>query len=92
LGVRVLSAVETRATKSLRVMLGRRACALTWRCKSSPNVMEVKGSEPQGRHREVGSEGSGEQEAARLSPIKWCLPPVRIPRVSDVSVALVRDA
>jgi hypothetical protein len=27
----------------------------------SPNLMEVKGSEAQGRHREVGSEGSVEQ-------------------------------
>jgi len=26
-----------------------------------PNLMEVKGSEPQGRRREAGSEGSGEQ-------------------------------
>ncbi|MCK7518990.1 MAG: hypothetical protein MZV64_15330 [Ignavibacteriales bacterium] len=39
----------------------RRACLFAWRCKSSPNLMEVKGSEPQGRRREVGSEGSGEQ-------------------------------
>ena len=39
----------------------RRACLFAWRCKSSPNLMEVKGSKPQGRHREVGSEGSGEQ-------------------------------
>jgi hypothetical protein len=39
----------------------RRACSTAWRCKSSPNLMEVKGSEPQGRHREVASGGSGEQ-------------------------------
>lgn len=39
----------------------RRACPTAWRCKSSPNLMEVKGSKPQGRHREVRSEGSGEQ-------------------------------
>ena len=38
-----------------------RACLTVWRCKSSPNLMEVKGSEAQGRHREVGSEGSAEQ-------------------------------
>jgi hypothetical protein len=31
------------------------------RCKSSPNLMEVKGSEAQGRYREVWSEGSVEQ-------------------------------
>jgi len=30
--------------------------------KSRPNLMEVKGSEAQGRHREVGSEGSVEQK------------------------------
>ena len=30
-------------------------------CKSRPNLMEVKGSEAQGRHRKVGSEGSVEQ-------------------------------
>jgi len=32
-----------------------------WRCKSSPNLMEVKGSEAQRRHREVRSEGRAEQ-------------------------------
>jgi hypothetical protein len=30
--------------------------------KSRPNLMEVKGSETQGRHREVGSKGSVEQK------------------------------
>jgi len=30
-------------------------------CKSRPNLMEVKGSEAQGHHREVGSAGSVEQ-------------------------------
>ena len=39
----------------------RRACSSTWGCKSSPNLMEVKGSEAQGRRREAGSEGSAEQ-------------------------------
>ena len=39
----------------------RRACSTAWRWKSSPNLKEVKGSEPQGRHREVASGGSGEQ-------------------------------
>lgn len=38
-----------------------RACLTVWRCKSSPNLMEVKGSEAQRRHREVGSEGRAEQ-------------------------------
>jgi hypothetical protein len=31
-------------------------------CKSPPNLMEVKGSEAQGRRREAGSEGSVEQK------------------------------
>jgi len=39
----------------------RRACSATYGCKSRPNPMEVKGSEAQGRHREVRSEGSVEQ-------------------------------
>src|SRR5437762_2801121 len=39
----------------------RRARSTAWRCKSSLNLMEVKGSEAQGRHREVRSEGSVEQ-------------------------------
>jgi len=39
----------------------RRACSAADGCKSRPNLMEVKGSEAQGRHREVGSEGSVEQ-------------------------------
>jgi len=39
----------------------RRACSAASGCKSRPNLMEVKGSEAQGRHREVGSEGSVEQ-------------------------------
>ena len=38
-----------------------RACLTVWRCKSSPNLMEVKDSEAQERRREVGSEGSAEQ-------------------------------
>ena len=33
----------------------------SWRVKVPSNLMEVKGSEAQGRHREVGSEGSVEQ-------------------------------
>ena len=32
-----------------------------WRRKSSPNLMEVNGSEAQRRHREMGSEGRAEQ-------------------------------
>src|SRR6266404_3427796 len=39
----------------------RRACSAASGWKSRPNLMEVKGSEAQGRHREVGSEGSVEQ-------------------------------
>ena len=39
----------------------RRACSAANGCKSRPNLMEVKGSEAQGRHREVRSEGSVEQ-------------------------------
>jgi hypothetical protein len=39
----------------------RRACSATYGCKSHPNLIEVKGSDAQGRHREVGSEGSAEQ-------------------------------
>ena len=38
-----------------------RACLTVWRCKSSPNLMEVKGSEVQGRRREASSKGSTEQ-------------------------------
>jgi len=38
----------------------RRACSTTWRCKSSPNLMEVKGSEPQRHHGDEVSGGSGE--------------------------------
>ena len=38
-----------------------RACSDARRCKSSPILMEEKGSEAQGRHCEVGSEGSVEQ-------------------------------
>ena len=44
-----------------RLLLVRRACSTACGCKSRPNLMEVKGSEAQGRHREVGSEGSVEQ-------------------------------
>jgi hypothetical protein len=29
--------------------LVRRSCSTAWRCKSSPSLMEVKGTEPQGR-------------------------------------------
>jgi hypothetical protein len=43
------------------VFVVRRACSAANGCKSRPNLMEVKGSEAQGRHREVGSEGSVEQ-------------------------------
>ncbi len=39
-----------------------RACATAWKWKSSPNLMEVKGSGAQGRRREAGSEGSAEQK------------------------------
>jgi len=39
----------------------RRACSTASGWKSRPNLMEVKGSEAQGHHREVGSEGSVEQ-------------------------------
>ncbi len=38
-----------------------RACSATSGWKSRPNLMELKGSEGQGGHREVGSEGSVEQ-------------------------------
>ena len=38
-----------------------RACTTAWKCKSSPNLMEVKGSGAQGRRREAVSEGSVEQ-------------------------------
>ncbi len=43
------------------LFFARRACLTVWRCKSSSNLMEVKDSEAQRRHREVGSEGSAEQ-------------------------------
>ena len=38
-----------------------RACSIARRCKSSPILMEEKGSEAQGRHGDVGSESSVEQ-------------------------------
>jgi len=38
-----------------------RACSVANGCKCCLNLMEVKGSEAQGRHREVGSEGSVKQ-------------------------------
>ena len=38
-----------------------RACSIARRCKSSPILLEEKGSEAQGRHGDVGSEGSVEQ-------------------------------
>ena len=43
------------------LFLVRRACSTAFGCRSRPNLMEVKGSEAQGCHREVGSEGSVEQ-------------------------------
>jgi hypothetical protein len=53
---------ESRASsRSWPVLYVRRACSTAWRCKSSPNLMEVKGSKPQGRCREAMSGGSGEQ-------------------------------
>jgi hypothetical protein len=39
----------------------RRACSAASGRKSRPNLMEVKGSEAQWRHREVGSEGTVER-------------------------------
>jgi hypothetical protein len=39
----------------------RRACSTACECESRPNLMEVKGSEAQGRRREAGFEGSVEQ-------------------------------
>jgi hypothetical protein len=54
---------ERRAVRHWQTALFvvRRACSAASGCKSRPNLMEVKGSEAQGRHREVGSEGSVEQ-------------------------------
>ena len=43
------------------LLVVRRACSTANGCKSRPNLMEAKGSEAQGRRREVGSEGSVEQ-------------------------------
>ena len=51
---------EERGVAALLVYV-RRARSTACGCKSRPNLMEVKGSEAQGRHREVGSEGSVEQ-------------------------------
>jgi hypothetical protein len=55
--------METRGPRLGRgpLFIVRRACSAANGCKSRPNLMEVKGSEAQGRHREVGSEGSVEQ-------------------------------
>jgi len=53
-------------TRSL-VSFVRRACSTACGCKSRPNLMEVKGSEAQGRHREVESEGSVEQRYGRCT-------------------------
>src|SRR6516165_2239540 len=47
-------------------LLVRRACSAANGCKSRLNLMEVKGSEAQGRHREVGSEGSVEQRCGPM--------------------------
>jgi len=54
---------RARSTDAMSVglFLVRRACSTASGCKSRPNLMEVKGSEAQGRHREVRSEGSVEQ-------------------------------
>jgi hypothetical protein len=38
-----------------------RACATAWKWKSSPNLMEVKGSRAQGRQCKTAFEGSAEQ-------------------------------
>jgi hypothetical protein len=43
------------------IFVVRRACSATSGWKSRPNLTEVKGSEAQGRHGEVRSEGSVEQ-------------------------------
>src|SRR5215470_13031021 len=50
-----------RGAARLPVLLVRRACSAANGCKSRLNLMEVKGSEAQGRHRKVGSGGSAEQ-------------------------------
>jgi hypothetical protein len=50
-----------RWPKKPALFLVRRACSAASGWKSRPNLMEVKGSEAQGRHGEVGSEGSVEQ-------------------------------
>ena len=52
---------QGRAVRQVRPSSVCRACLTVWRCKSSPNLMEVKGSEVQGRRREASSKGSTEQ-------------------------------
>src|SRR6266446_2386784 len=50
----------------LSLFIVRRACSAAGGCKSRPNLMEVKGSEAQGRHCEVRSEGSVEQRCGPM--------------------------
>jgi hypothetical protein len=58
---RFFNLVPKGAHVNAPLFLVRRACSAAGGRKSRPNLMEVKGSEAQGRHREVGSEGSVEQ-------------------------------
>ena len=44
-----------------------RACTTAWKWKSSPNLMEVKGSGAQGRQCEMASERSAEQTRERMN-------------------------
>src|SRR5258706_14801811 len=52
---------EAREANAPALFVVRRACSAANGGKSRPNLMEVKGSETQGGHREGGSEGSVEQ-------------------------------
>jgi hypothetical protein len=48
-------------TLGVRIFYVCRACTTAWKWKSSPNLMEVKGSGAQRHCREAVSEGSAEQ-------------------------------
>ena len=52
---------NNKANHLVRLVVVRRACSAARGWKSRPNLMEVKGSEAHGHHREVGSKGSVEQ-------------------------------
>jgi hypothetical protein len=47
------------------VFVVRRACSAASGCKSRPNLMEVKGSEAQGHHREVGLKEAWSKDTGR---------------------------